>query len=65
MNNAGTVTRGEKRRRKKKKKHGTRNKDSMTMSGPTTKEKNQRRHIDRTTFLDLRVAGEGTHRDGG
>jgi hypothetical protein len=52
-------------RRQKKKKHGATNKDSRKMSGPTTKTRNQTGYIDKMTFLDLRVAGEGTHVDGG
>ena len=35
------------------------------MSGLTMKTRNQRGYIDKMTFLDLRVAGEGTHVDDG
>jgi hypothetical protein len=61
MNNTGTTERGD----EKKKKHGATNKDSRKMSGPTTKTRNPRGYNDRMTFLDLRVAGEGTHVDDG
>jgi hypothetical protein len=35
------------------------------MSGPTTSTRNPRGYNGRMTFLDLRVAGEGTHVDDG
>jgi hypothetical protein len=40
-------------------KYRTRNEDSRTMSRPTTKERNKRRHIDRMTFFILKSSRRG------